>query len=96
MSVEVTKTKGAESASAARTTPGQRSNSIGLTGALVGIVCAVGAGRLMDAVLFGISPTDGLSFVRALALVLLSITAASLVPAARAARTSPLSALRHQ
>ena len=69
---------------------------LGLAGALAGVVCAVAAGRLMDAVLFGISPTDGPSFARALALVLLSITAASLVPAARAARTSPLTILRHQ
>lgn len=69
---------------------------LGLAGALAGVVCAAAAGRLMDAVLFGISPTDGMSFARALALVLLSITVASLVPAARAARTNPLSVLRHQ
>ena len=86
---------GASSAAVVRQFVG-RGLRLGLTGAVVGLVCAVAAGRLMETVLFGITATDGASFIRALALVLLSITAASLVPAARAARTSPLSVLRHQ
>jgi len=47
-------------------------------------------------VLYGISATDAISFARALALVLGIVVVATLVPAWRAARTNPLSALRHQ
>jgi ABC-type lipoprotein release transport system permease subunit len=47
-------------------------------------------------VLFGVSATDSLSFLRALAIVLTGVSVATIVPAWRAARTNPLSALRHQ
>ena len=47
-------------------------------------------------VLFGVSATDAVSFARALAIVLGGVVVATLVPAWRAARTNPLSALRHQ
>jgi ABC-type lipoprotein release transport system permease subunit len=47
-------------------------------------------------VLFGVSATDAVSFARALALVLGVVVVATIVPAWRAARTDPLSALRHQ
>jgi len=47
-------------------------------------------------VLYGVSATDSVSFAQALAVVLGSVVAATLVPAGRAARTNPLSALRHQ
>jgi len=47
-------------------------------------------------VLYGVSATDAVSFARALAIVLGGVVVATIVPALRAARTSPLSALRHQ
>ena len=47
-------------------------------------------------VLFGVSATDAISFARALAIVLGGVIVATIVPAWRAARTNPLSALRHQ
>jgi ABC-type lipoprotein release transport system permease subunit len=56
-------------------------------------------GRLLGRVLFGVSGTDAISFARALAIVLGVVaiaTIATIVPAWRAARTDPLSALRHQ
>jgi ABC-type lipoprotein release transport system permease subunit len=46
--------------------------------------------------LFGVSATDALSFARALAIVLGGVVLATIVPAWRAARTNPLTALRHQ
>ena len=69
---------------------------LGAIGASVGIVAALGATRLLRSALFGVTPTDGVSFARALALVLGVVIVATIVPAWRAARTNPLSALRHQ
>ena len=69
---------------------------LGTVGAAVGIVAALGVGRLLGSALYGVSATDGRSFVRALAIVLGGVIVATIVPAWRASRTSPLSALRHQ
>ncbi len=69
---------------------------LGAIGAAVGVAAALGVTRLLTSVLFGVSPTDAVSFARALALVLGVVLVATLVPAWRAARTNPLTALRHQ
>ena len=69
---------------------------LGAIGAAFGIVGAFGVSRLLSTVLFGVSATDVVSFARALAIVLGVVAVATLVPAWRAARTNPLSALRHQ
>jgi macrolide transport system ATP-binding/permease protein len=69
---------------------------LGAIGAALGIVVALGVSSLLGSVLFGVSATDTISFARALAIVLGGVVAASIVPAWRAAQTSPLSALRHQ
>jgi predicted permease len=68
---------------------------LGGIGATVGIVAALGVSRLLGSVLYGVSATDAVSFARALALVFGIVIVATLVPAWRAARTNPLSALRH-
>jgi len=69
---------------------------LGAIGAALGSVAALGIGRVLGSVLFGVSATDAVSFARALAIVLGVVIVATIVPAWRAARTSPLSALRHQ
>jgi predicted permease len=69
---------------------------LGAVGAGLGIVAALGAGRLVGGALYGVSATDAASFARALAVVLGGVATATLVPAWRTARTDPLSALRHQ
>jgi macrolide transport system ATP-binding/permease protein len=69
---------------------------LGAIGAGLGAVAAVGIGRLVERALFGVTPTDAVSFSRALAVVLAGVIVATLVPAWRAARTNPLQALRHQ
>jgi predicted permease len=69
---------------------------LGAVGAALGIVAALGLTRLLGSVLFGVSATDGLSFARALAIVLGGVVIATIIPARRAARTNPLSSLRHQ
>ncbi len=69
---------------------------LGAIGAVLGMVAAFGATRLLGSVLFGVSATDAVSFARALAVVLGGVVVATILPAWRAARTNPLSALRHQ
>jgi predicted permease len=69
---------------------------LGVIGAVIGIIGALAAGGLIRSVLFGVSATDVVSFARALIVVLAGVTLASVVPAWRAARTNPLSGLRHQ
>ena len=69
---------------------------LGAIGVAVGIVAALALTRFLGSVLYGVSATDVWSFARALGIVLGVVVLATLVPAWRAARTNPLSALRHQ
>ena len=73
-----------------------RGLKLGAIGAALGIVAALGVTRLLGSVLFGVSATDATSFVRALGIVFAGVIAATAIPAWRAARTNPLTALRHQ
>ena len=69
---------------------------LGILGVFIGISGALAGGDLIRSALFGVSATDAASFARALVVVLGGVAIATLAPAWRAARTSPLSALRHQ
>jgi putative ABC transport system permease protein len=69
---------------------------LGATGVVLGSIVAFGIARVLGDGLYGVSATDPLSFVRALAIVFGGVIAATIVPAWRAARTNPLRALRHQ
>ncbi|HEV8446001.1 MAG TPA: ABC transporter permease [Gemmatimonadaceae bacterium] len=63
-------------------------------GVLVGIAAALALTRLMQGVLYGVTPTDPLTFV-GVALTLLAVAAgASWIPAWRATKVDPLVALR--
>jgi hypothetical protein len=65
-------------------------------GLVAGLAAAAALTRLMQAVLFGVTPLDAVSFAAA-PLVLLPVAAcASLVPALRAARIDPAVALRSE
>jgi ABC-type antimicrobial peptide transport system permease subunit len=67
-----------------------------LLGLVVGILASVLAGRWMSALLFGLSPTDPLTFVGAAALLIVTTLLAVSVPARRAARLDPVHALRYE
>jgi ABC-type antimicrobial peptide transport system permease subunit len=60
----------------------------------VGLVASLALTRLMSAMLFGVAPTDPLTFASVAALLAVVAIVASLVPVARAARVDPLDALR--
>jgi putative ABC transport system permease protein len=66
----------------------------------IGMVCgallALAGTRLLASMLFGISPTDAVSFAGAAALLAAIALTASLVPAVRASRVDPLVALRDE
>jgi predicted permease len=69
---------------------------LGAIGAGIGVIAALVLTRFLRSALFGVSATDATSFATALAVVLGGVVLATLLPAWRASRTDPLTALRHQ
>jgi predicted permease len=65
-----------------------------LPGIAIGLVAALGLVRLMSAMLFGVKPTDVLTFAGVSGLLLLVALLACCIPAQRAARLDPMQALR--
>jgi predicted permease len=69
---------------------------LALAGIGVGLITAFAVTRLMESVLFGVAPTDTLTFViGSLALVVVAAIACY-IPARRATKVSPLVALRYE
>lgn len=66
------------------------------TGIVIGIVLAIGLTRLMSSVLFGVSPTDPLTFAAVAVLLSLIALLACYIPARRAMQVDPLVALRYE
>lgn len=73
-----------------------RGIKLGAAGAVCGFILSLVIARLLSSLLYGVSPTDVVSFTAALALVMTIVLLASLVPAWRASRTDPIAALRHR
>jgi putative ABC transport system permease protein len=67
---------------------------LALLGAAVGLVLGLALSHLISSKLFGVTPTDVPTFAAALATVLWTAAAATLLPALRAERVSPAQALR--
>jgi ABC-type antimicrobial peptide transport system permease subunit len=67
-----------------------------LTGIAIGIISAVALTRFLTTLLFGVRPTDSMTFI-VVSLVFFAIAMiASLVPALRATKVDPLVALRYE
>jgi len=67
-----------------------------VTGCIIGSVLAAGGSQLIASMLYGVSPSDGMTFASVFAVVLLVAAAASLLPAMRAARLDPMHVLREE
>jgi ABC-type antimicrobial peptide transport system permease subunit len=67
-----------------------------LVGVAVGIVAGLALTRLMASLLYGVAPSDGLTFASVSLILLLVAMLACTIPAMRAMRVDPLEALRHE
>jgi putative ABC transport system permease protein len=69
---------------------------VSLLGCVAGLALAAAFTRVLARMLFGVSPWDVITMSGVIALVIVVSTAASLLPAARAARVEPMQVLRDE
>jgi ABC-type antimicrobial peptide transport system permease subunit len=74
----------------------REASSLAAVGAVCGVVAAALLGRYVRAMLFGVTPADPATFGGAVAIVMLVALLAGWVPARRASRLDPMTALRHE
>ena len=67
---------------------------LAMAGLVVGVLGAAALTRLTSTLLFGVKPVDPLTFAAVSAFMMIVAAAASLIPARRATRVDPLTALR--
>ena len=67
---------------------------LALLGSALGILGSIAASRLVASFLFGVTATDPLVFTAGIALMVLMVLLASALPALRASKTDPVTALR--
>jgi predicted permease len=65
-------------------------------GIAIGIAASLGAGRLVVSQLFGLEPTDAVTMISAMVVMLAVSAIAGYLPARRAARVDPMVALRYE
>jgi macrolide transport system ATP-binding/permease protein len=66
------------------------------TGLILGLAAALVAGRLLERILYGVKPTDPVTFAIVFAIMLGIGAAATFLPARRATRIDPMQALRQE
>ena len=67
-----------------------------IAGCTVGVLAAIGAVRVVEAILFGVSRYEPLPFVAAIVVLCIVAMVAGYLPARRASRIAPMSALRYE
>jgi putative ABC transport system permease protein len=65
-------------------------------GVAVGVLSAIGVTQILTKMLFGLTPTDPLAYLIASITLLVVATSAAFIPARRASRIDPISALRQE
>jgi len=74
----------------------RRTAALSFAGVVIGLAAAVGVTRVLTKFLFGVAPTDPLTFAVVTATLVGTAFAAAFVPARRASRVDPLTAIRHE
>ena len=72
----------------------RQGSGVAVVGAVIGVIVALVGSRLIASLLYGITPRDPSVFVITTLLLLIVSALACWLPARRAARLSPLEALR--
>jgi putative ABC transport system permease protein len=67
-----------------------------LAGIATGLIAALGLGRIVSSLIYGVSSRDLVTFAAVTMLLILVSFAASLIPALRATRVDPLAVLRDE
>jgi len=86
---------GAQPADIARLVLGQAARLV-VTGLVLGLIGAALLTRLLSTMLFEITPTDPVTYAMVAGVLALTAVAASQIPAWRATRVDPLTALRSE
>ena len=69
---------------------------LAVAGVLIGVALSLAAGRLISTLLFGVRPSDPLTFTAVAATLLATAVFAAWIPARRATRVDPMVALRYE
>jgi putative ABC transport system permease protein len=67
-----------------------------LGGVAAGVLCALVLSRILESVLYGLTPSDPATYVSVSLLLALVSLVAAYIPARRAARIDPMTALRQE
>ena len=67
-----------------------------LVGVVLGVAAALAAGRLLGRLVAGVRPAEPLTFTIMISVLVLAALFASFLPARRASRMDPVSALRQE